>query len=106
MDVSKEIFEIQNWVAHNLAGAVVGYVASTVYFVKRGVDRFQFFFRNEQIFDMPALSEGVNVRVLYEQEMIWGNLFQIFPSVFTFDVDDILKKKFLVIPGFFIIDKS
>ena len=70
MNVGPEIVEVENGVAHQLAGAVVGDVAAPVDAVEAGVVRGQAGVIEQQVLRLAALAQRVGVRVLTKQQVV------------------------------------
>ena len=77
MNIGKEIIEVENRIPYQLAGAVIRNIAATIDLVKRSAFGFQEIFVYEQVVFGAAFAQGINVRMLAENEVIGRDFFLV-----------------------------
>ncbi|CAI8160299.1 MAG: Uncharacterised protein [Bacteroidota bacterium] len=103
MDIGKKTIQIQNGIANQLPGAVIGNIPSSI----RGIKRNAFFSKGfciyEQIIFITTFSKRIHMRMLHKKQMIFGSHLRIWISaVVNFLVYGALKQ-FLLQIGYGIV---
>jgi hypothetical protein len=72
MDVCKKIFQIDYWITHDLAWAVISDISATVDVIIRGLNGAEVFFFEQQIILVTAFSKRINMGMLTKNKIIVG----------------------------------
>ncbi|CAI8172104.1 MAG: Uncharacterised protein [Cryomorphaceae bacterium] len=74
MNIRKVMVEIDNWIANDLAGTVVGNVATTIHRKEFKTVLFKLLLAHEKVFHFSALPQSEDWWVLHKKEMVRGFL--------------------------------
>ena len=96
-----QLFQVQDGIAHQLSGSMVSNIPSPVGLVISSLDLLQKLLPDQQVVLISALSQGIDMGMLTEQEILQGlGLSQGLP----FKIDQPMETFLLVVPGFLVID--
>ena len=108
--IGKETVEIKDGVAHNLARAMVGNIASAVDLVKSKTAFAQLFFIEQKIVGRPRFSQGVNGRMLAKKKVVSLFFFRLTGfsaiTIGQLAAHQFFVKNGLIVPGLLVIDPA
>ena len=89
-----KLFQVDNGIAHQLAGTVIGDVSPTVYTIQGGTQPMQRLGVEQHVGLFAATSQGINVRMLHQHDTVGAC------PAFAFLLQRLVQTLLLPLPGF------